>query len=239
MACGLPREVRKEFRMVLFSLIIIYSSFAIIIFMDKAAELRKIEDEIRLCKKCSLYKTATNPVPGAGSPDAKIVFIGEAPGYYEDKSGIPFVGRAGKLLDEMLNEINLKRQDIFITNILKHRPPNNRDPQPDEIKACSPFLYRQLSVIKPKIIITLGRFAMNFFLPSAYISRVHGRPQEIGWFGMDIVLIPLYHPAAALRNGSFLEAFRKDFLQIPSLIKEIESRKLEKVQQAPKQESLF
>ncbi len=193
--------------------------------MDKEEGLKKIEKEIRECKKCPLYKSATQAVPGSGNPNAKIVFIGEAPGFWEDKQGIPFVGRAGKLLDEMLEQISLKREDVFITNILKHRPPNNRDPLPNEIKACSPFLYRQLAIIKPKIIITLGRFAMNFFLPSAYISRVHGKIQEIDWFGNKILLFPLYHPAAALRNGAVLTAFKDDFRLIPSLLQRLEEKK--------------
>ncbi len=204
--------------------------------MDKKSELLKVAEEIKQCKKCSLYKTATNPVPGAGNPDAEIFFIGEAPGYYEDQSGIPFVGRAGKLLDSALLEIGLKRSDIFIGNILKHRPPNNRDPEPNEIKACSPFLYRQLMIIKPKIVVTLGRFAMNFFLPSAFISKTHGKSQHISWFGMDIVLFPMYHPAAALRNGKVLEDFRKDFSRLPEVIKGLDR---EKKEAPPKQETLF
>lgn len=201
--------------------------------------LEKIAKEISLCHRCPLYKTATNSVPGAGNAEAKIVFIGEAPGFWEDKQGIPFVGRAGKLLDKALAAIKLSRKDIFISNILKHRPPNNRDPLPDEIKACTPFLRRQMAVIKPKIVVTLGRFALNFFIPGVYISRTHGKVQSINWFGMDLIIIPLYHPAAALRNGVVMAEFKKDFLAIPSLIKEVENKKTEKPSNPPKQESLF
>ena len=201
--------------------------------------LEKIAKEISLCRRCSLYKTATNPVPGAGNAKAKIVFIGEAPGFWEDKQGVPFVGRAKKLLDKALAAIKLSRKDIFIGNILKHRPPNNRDPLPDEIKACSPFLRRQIAVIRPKVVVTLGRFALNFFIPGVYISRTHGKIQSINWFGMDLIIIPLYHPAAALRNGMVMAEFKKDFLAIPSLIKEAEDKKAKKPLNPPKQESLF
>ncbi len=170
------------------------------------------------CKKCPLYKTATNPVPGAGSPNAKIVFIGEAPGFHEDQQGLPFVGNSGKLLDKLLASINLKRDDIFICNILKHRPPENRDPQPSEIKACTPFLKAQLQILKPSVIISLGRFALNYFLPTELISHVRGQIKKFSWQGLDLTLIPVYHPSAGLRNGAMLSALKTDFITIGNFI---------------------
>jgi len=201
--------------------------------------LEKIAKEVSLCQKCLLYKEANNSVPGAGNGQAEIVFIGEAPGYWEDKKGLPFVGRAGKLLDKALVAIKLAREDIFITNIVKHRPPNNRDPQPNEIKACSPFLRRQIAVIKPKIVVTLGRFALNFFIPGIYISQAHGKTQSINWFGLDLIVYSLYHPAAALRNGAIMTEFKKDFLAIPAFIKKIKEEESNQPEKPPEQESLF
>ncbi len=186
--------------------------------MSAHDSLDKIALEIQQCQKCSLAKSARQAVPGAGNPQAQIVFIGEAPGYWEDQKGIPFVGAAGRLLDQLLASINLSREEIFITNILKHRPPNNRDPLPEEIVACTPYLRRQLLSIKPKIIVTLGRFAMNFFLPQAYISRVHGQAKPVRWEELDLLLFPVYHPAAALRNGQFMQQLRQDFQQLSKVI---------------------
>ena len=174
-------------------------------------KLDYIANLIANCTRCPLIKTATHPVPGSGNPEAKIVFIGEAPGYFEDQQGLPFVGNSGKLLDKLLNSINLTRADVFICNILKHRPPNNRDPLPAEISVCTPYLKAQLEVIKPKIIITLGRFALNYFLPLDSISRVHGQVRQLSWQGIDLNLIPVYHPSAALRNGSMMAALKADF----------------------------
>ena len=190
--------------------------------MTNQEGLAKIAHQIKNCQKCPLHQTATNPVPGAGNPEARIVFIGEAPGYWEDQKGIPFCGAAGNLLDQLLVMINLKREAVFITNILKHRPPNNRDPLPGEINACTPYLKQQLLIIKPKIIITLGRFALNYFIPQASISRIHGQPQKISWQGLDLVVLPLYHPAAALRKGQIMRELKEDFKKIPTLLKEIE-----------------
>ena len=177
-------------------------------------ELELISQEISTCTKCALCKSAIQAVPGSGNPNAKIVFIGEAPGFYEDQEGIPFVGRSGKLLDFMLGQIKLSRNDVWIGNIIKHRPPENRDPSPDEIQICKPFLTRQLEVINPKIIITLGRFSMNYFLPNATISIAHGKTHQVGKF----VIYPLYHPAAGLRNPSMKVQLIEDFLKIPDII---------------------
>jgi len=208
--------------------------------MNKAEKLKAIAQQIANCQQCPLYKTAINSVPGGPNPNAQIVFIGEAPGYWEDQKGIPFCGSAGNLLDKLLAEINLAREDVFIGNILKHRPPNNRNPLPDEIKACTPYLKQQLLVIEPKIIITLGRFAMNYFIPNAYISKIHGQIKKINWEGLNLTLMPVFHPAAALRRGEFMQDLKNDFLKIPEIINQLEQEKNQPPPPPkPTQESLF
>lgn len=173
-----------------------------------------ITNLISHCRKCSLYQTATNHVPGSGNPEAQIVLIGEAPGFYEDCQGLPFVGNSGKLLDKLLNTIHLNRADVFICNILKHRPPNNRDPLPQEVQVCTPYLKAQLKIIRPKIIITLGRFAMNFFFSNDSITKIHGQVRQLNWQGIDFSVFPVYHPSAGLRNGAMLTALQNDFVKI-------------------------
>lgn len=174
---------------------------------------------------CDLKETATQPVPGHGSASAEIVFIGEAPGKQEDKLGIPFVGAAGKFLDEMLGKINLKREDIYITNIVKYRPPNNRDPLPEEKAACREWLLEELKIISPKLIIFLGRHAMNNFFPELQIGKAHGKLLIKPFKGMSTkYFFPLYHPAAALYDGSMREVLMTDFKKIPKVLKEIEKR---------------
>lgn len=168
-----------------------------------------------------LRKTATQLVMGDGNLDADIVFIGEAPGKNEDEQGVPFVGAAGKFLDEMLASVNLKRDDIYITNIVKYRPPNNRDPLPEEKRAFWPYLVRQLQIINPKIIVTLGRHSMEYFLPGMYISQIHGQAKRIAFDDHKVVIVPLYHPAAALYNGSLRETLLADFSHIPAIIKQL------------------
>jgi len=210
--------------------------------MSNQEELAKIAEEIKNCRKCSLYKTANKSVPGGPNPNAEIVFIGEAPGYWEDQKGIPFCGAAGKLLDQLLLMINLRRKDIFIGNILKHRPPNNRDPLPEEITACTPYLKRQLLIMKPRLVITLGRFAMNYFIPNAYISHTHGNLKRILWENLTLSIFPLYHPAAALRNGRVKEELREDFKKIPEIIEQLKKQApppLVPTKPKPTQESLF
>lgn len=165
-----------------------------------------------------LAKTATNMVFGDGNPDAAIVFVGEAPGKNEDLQGLPFVGAAGKFLDEMLASIDLKREDIYITNIVKYRPPNNRDPLPDEKSEFLPYLQAQLAVIQPKLIVTLGRHSMNCFLPDLQISQCHGQPKRLN----GQVYLPLFHPAAALYNGSMRQTIMDDFAKIPRVLKIID-----------------
>lgn len=182
-------------------------------------KLKYVANLVAKCQKCSLSKTATNPVPGAGNPEAKIVFIGEAPGEQEDKQGLPFVGNSGKLLDKLLNTIQVSRSDVYICNILKHRPPDNRDPMPEEIKVCVPFLKAQLEIIKPVIIITLGRFSLNYFFPLDLISRAHGQIRKLLWHDLNLTIIPVYHPSAGLRNGAMLSALQADFIKIGDYLK--------------------
>ncbi len=172
-----------------------------------------------------LAKTATNLVMGDGNIDADIVLIGEAPGKKEDETGLPFVGAAGKFLDEMLATAGMKRSHVYITNIVKYRPPNNRDPFPEEKKAFLPFLVRQLNIIRPKIVVTLGRHSMEYFLPDNKISTIHGQPTQIALSDRSIVIVPLYHPAAALYNGSLRATLIEDFIKLPKIIKLLEKEK--------------
>lgn len=188
--------------------------------LTKDQQLQYIAHLVGECKKCDLYKTATNSVPGHGNSNAEIVFIGEAPGAQEDQLGLPFVGNSGKLLDKLLNTIKVSRSDVFICNILKHRPPENRDPLPEEIKVCTPYLKAQLKIIKPKIIITLGKFAMNYFFPGESISKIRGQVRKIIWQELPLTIIPVYHPSAGLRNGAMLKSLQEDFLSIGKFIKD-------------------
>jgi len=177
--------------------------------------LDTIARSIDRCSKCRLYKGRTKPVPGAGSYTAKIVFVGEAPGYNEDKQGLPFVGRAGQLLSQLLAENGITRDQIWIGNILKCRPPDNRDPLVDEIRACEPYLEKQLELIDPEIIVPLGRFAMNHFIKQGTISENHGKVFKIE----GRLILPLYHPAAALRNTNVLAILKTDFRMINTALK--------------------
>ncbi len=183
--------------------------------MNKLDILKQIEKAVINCKKCRLCKGATNAVPGEGNPNADIAFVGEAPGFNEDKQGRPFVGRAGQLLDEMLRSVGLKRSDVWIGNVIKHRPPDNRAPMADEIRACMPYLDAQLKAINPKIIVALGRFALEYFDKDGKISRDHGVPKKVG----NRIILPLYHPAAALRNPAVADVLRSEFRKIKDLLK--------------------
>jgi len=187
-------------------------------FGEKKKELEKIAKKVANCKKCPLYKKATNPVPGEGNHQAKVMFIGEAPGYWEDQWGRPFVGQAGKLLDDLLQLIKLPRESVFITNVVKHRPPRNRDPLPEEIEACKEFLDAQIKIIDPKIIVTLGRFSLNKFLPGEFISKIHGQARFVEFAERKRIVIPMYHPAAALRNERIMEELKFDFQKIPKFL---------------------
>lgn len=185
---------------------------------DNQTKLDTLKQQILDDNVCpELATTATQLVFGDGNPDSEIVFIGEAPGKNEDQQGIPFVGAAGKFLNEMLEMINLKRDDIYITNIVKYRPPNNRDPLPAEKAAFLPYLSRQLEIINPKLIVTLGRHSMDVLLPGLKISQVHGQPKRYH----DKVYLPLFHPAAALYNGGLRQTLIDDFAAIPTILKKI------------------
>jgi len=193
--------------------------------MEKSEELKKIHEYWFANCKCELKKTATQPVPGNGNPGSEIVFIGEAPGKKEDELGRPFVGAAGKFLDEMLALISLKRDEIYITNIVKYRPPNNRDPLPEEKSSCRQWLLEELKIIEPSLIIFLGRHAMNNFFPDLQISKAHGKLLIKQFKGISTkYFFPLYHPAAALYDGSMRETLKEDFKKIPKVLKEIEKR---------------
>jgi DNA polymerase len=187
---------------------------------ERRAKLVELYHEVRACHACPLAATRTNAVFGMGSADADLMFVGEAPGAEEDRQGLPFVGRAGKLLDELLGEIGMTRAEhAFIANVLKSRPPGNRDPQPDEIEACRPYLERQIQLIEPRVICTLGNFATKLLTGSPVgITRVRGRPQEREVAGVPVLLYPLFHPAAALRTPAVLQQLREDFAGIPALL---------------------
>lgn len=185
---------------------------------DKEIALSQLAAEITNTNVCpELAQSAKQLVMGDGNVDADVVFIGEAPGKNEDEQGIPFVGAAGKFLDEMLSQAKLKRADVYITNIVKYRPPNNRDPLPEEKEEFNPYLDKQLKIIEPKIVVTLGRHSMEHFLPGMKISQVHGQPKRKN----KIVYLPLYHPAAALYNGGLRQTLIDDFKKIPVILAKI------------------
>lgn len=190
--------------------------------MDKQTQLDQLKADILAQNVCpELAAQATQLVMGDGNVDAQIVFIGEAPGKKEDESGKPFVGAAGKFLNEMLAAAGLERSDVYITNIVKYRPPNNRDPLPEEKKVFWPYLVRQLQIIQPKVVITLGRHSMEYFLSDMKISQIHGQPKRIKFGDSHLVIIPLYHPAAALYNGSMRQTLIDDFLRVPEIIRKV------------------
>ncbi len=194
--------------------------------MDKQAQIDQVKADILANNICpELAASATQLVIGDGNLDAEIVFIGEAPGKNEDEQGLPFVGAAGKFLNEMLAQAGLVRGDVYITNIVKYRPPNNRDPLPEEKKAFWPYLVRQLDIINPKVIVTLGRHSMEYFLPDAKISLIHGEAKRITFGDRKLVIVPLYHPAAALYNGGMRQTLIDDFLHVPKVIEIIKAGK--------------
>ena len=204
---------------------------------DKAAGLAELRQEISVCQKCSLCKTRTNTVPGEGGSNAEILFIGEAPGANEDKNGIPFCGAAGKFLDEMLGTIGLSRENVFVANTLKCRPPENRDPEDSERVACRPYLDAQLKIIEPALIILMGRHAVANFLPGAgTIGQLHGRALKRP---NGIVYLPLYHPAAALHNGGLRSTLVEDFGKIPAVLKKIQETKEPEEKEEPPQQKLI
>ena len=186
--------------------------------MSSEEMLKEIAAEVSICSRCDLCKGRTKAVPGEGSPHAKILFIGEGPGFHEDRQGRPFVGPSGQFLEELLKSIGLKRSDVFITNVVKCRPPENRDPLPVEINACNDYLERQIAALKPLVIVTLGRVSMVKFFGGEKISVIHGRPRKKDGY----VCIPMFHPAAALRTESYKIALREDFKKIPLALAEAE-----------------
>lgn len=183
---------------------------------NRTEALNEIAIQVRDCTRCPLYKTATNAVPGEGPANADIMMIGEGPGFHEDQQGRPFVGAAGKFLDELLGHIHLKRSDIFITNVVKHRPPNNRDPFPEEIEACRIWLDQQIELIRPKVIVTISRFAMARWFPNEKISAIHGKAKRFG----PLMVVPMFHPAAALHNINLRPMLIEDFKKLPKYIDE-------------------
>ncbi|HEX6460997.1 MAG TPA: uracil-DNA glycosylase [Thermoleophilaceae bacterium] len=186
---------------------------------ERREELIQLYREVQNCRRCPLYATRTQAVFGSGNADADLMFVGEAPGFHEDQQGKPFVGAAGKLLDNLLEEIGLAREDVFIANVLKSRPPGNRDPQPEEIEACKPYLTRQIALIEPRVICTLGNFSTKLLTRRQDgITRVHGTPQDHVIAGLPIRIYPIYHPAAGLRSTAMLETLREDFKKLPELL---------------------
>jgi uracil-DNA glycosylase len=186
---------------------------------ERRDELVELYHEVKSCQRCPLYATRTQVVFGSGNADADLMFVGEAPGFHEDQQGRPFVGAAGKLLDKLLDEIGMSREDVFIANVLKSRPPGNRDPQLEEIEACTPFLTRQIELIEPRVICTLGNFSTKLLTRRQDgITRVHGRPQDHVIAGLPIRIYPIFHPAAGLRSTAMLETLRQDFQQLPELL---------------------
>jgi uracil-DNA glycosylase family 4 len=208
---------------------------------EKKRLAEEIAREVAVCRRCMLHHSRKLAVPGEGPADAEIMFIGEGPGFHENEQGRPFVGAAGKYLEELLAKINLQRSNVFIGNVVKCRPPNNRDPLPDELAACSDYLERQIQVINPKVIVTLGRYSMARFLPNAKISEVHGQSFKI----KGRLVVPMFHPAAALHQPSLKTSIERDFAALPGLISKAEGASIVKEEKTaetksePTQLSLF
>jgi uracil-DNA glycosylase family 4 len=187
--------------------------------LTRADELRAFGEAVAGCTKCALAGGRTQVVFGSGDPQADLMFVGEAPGFHEDKQGVPFVGAAGKLLDQLLDGIGMTRGEVFVANVLKCRPPGNRDPQPEEIQACEAHLWRQIELIEPRVVATLGNFATKLLTgkPTG-ITRVHGSEQEVTLGGRRVLLYPIFHPAAALYTPRMLEVLKADFARLPELL---------------------
>jgi DNA polymerase len=189
------------------------------------SELEELHQRIASCPDCDLCRTRTHAVPGEGPPNAEVLFVGEAPGFYEDQQARPFVGPAGRFLDELIASIGLRRDQVFITNVVKCRPPNNRDPLPGEIDACRKHLQRQIELIQPRIIVSLGRYSLAWFFPREAISKVHGQAKVRD----GVYFIPMYHPAAALHAGNMRKVIEEDFRKIPAV--------LERAREAPPEQA--
>jgi len=210
--------------------------------MSAEEQLAGIAQQVVVCTKCELHRSRKKAVPGEGPTHAEIMFIGEGPGFHENEQGRPFVGAAGKFLDQLLEQAGVTRADVWITNVVKCRPPGNRDPQPDEIDTCtSNYLFRQVEIVNPSIIVTLGRFSMGLFFKNAKITQIHGQMQRVG----DRFVIAMYHPAAALHQMSLKPAIMADFAKLPGLLKEAraelskDKQSKKKEENEPKQMSLF
>lgn len=188
---------------------------------NKYEELHKLKEKMEADDSLPLKKGATRLVFGVGNTEAEILCIGEGPGYWEDQKGEPFVGNAGKLLDKLLALAGLERKKVFITNVVHHRPPENRDPSPEEIEAYGEYLDEIIKIIDPRVILTLGRYSMAKFLPNVFISGVHGKKYEVDWKGKKLIVIPMYHPAAALRNGNVMESEKNDFYHLKEILSKI------------------
>jgi DNA polymerase len=216
------------------------------VIMSAEETLARIAKEVSVCTKCPLHTSRKKAVPGEGPATAEIMFIGEGPGFHENEQGRPFVGAAGQFLDQLLAQAGVTRADVWIGNVVKCRPPGNRDPLPEELSTCDPYLEGQIKAINPSIIVTLGRFSMNKFLPGAKISAVHGQMRKVG----NRFVIPMFHPAAALHQASFKPAIMADFAKLPELLKQAraelgksagvaQSIVEEKSKEEPKQLNLF
>jgi DNA polymerase len=197
--------------------------------------LTELYQEISVCRKCDIAASRTKVVPGEGAEDAQIMFIGEAPGWHEDQQGRPFVGPAGQFLDKLLASVNLKRESVYITNIIKTRPPNNRDPLPQEILSCKPWLDRQIKLIRPHIIVTLGRLSMALYFPGRTISQIHGMAYE----KEGVTYFPMYHPAAALHQPGLRETLLRDMLKLPPLLEKMKPKNITAQQAEIKQLNLL
>ena len=206
---------------------------------ERRAALDAIAAEVRVCTRCRLHEGRTNAVPGEGHPDTEVVFVGEGPGFNEDRLGRPFVGRAGEFLVRLLHSIGWRREEVFITNIVKCRPPENRDPEPDEIAACAPYLRRQLEVLDPAVVVTLGRHSMGRFMPGARISQAHGtvRPANPATGARDATVFAMYHPAAAIRTPAIAEESLRDMAHVPDVLLETRTRRAQSVAPPPPPES--
>jgi uracil-DNA glycosylase family 4 len=199
------------------------------------SELKALHEQMRVCTRCKLHAGRTNAVPGEGPEQADVMFIGEGPGFHEDKQGRPFVGAAGQFLEELLASIDLSREQVFITNVVKCRPPANRDPEPEEIEACRGYLDRQIELIQPKMVVTLGRFSMARYFPNAKISQIHGQPKKMD----GVIYYPMYHPAAALHQPSLRRTVQEDMKRIPQLLADIDRLAEEEPPENAEQLSLF
>jgi uracil-DNA glycosylase family 4 len=197
--------------------------------------LNDLYNEVSVCKRCELYKCATRAVPGEGPENAEIMFIGEGPGWNEDQQGRPFVGAAGKFLDHLFDLIGMKREQVYIANVVKHRPPNNREPLPTEISACGIWLDRQLEIVHPKIIVTLGRHSMARYFPNKTISKIHGTSEKRD----GVIYFAMYHPAAALHQQNLRYELEQDMLKLPALLTELKKPAEPQIVEKPKQLNMF